>query len=131
MAWILNENEIQALLDAPAEKRYKYFLNHVAGMQELWSLKNESGWVLCGDKDGQIIIPVWPHRFYAQKCSVGEWKGCEPQSISTTDWLMKWTPGMIKDKRVVAVFPIPSGKGVIVNPAYLEKDLKEELSQYE
>ncbi len=38
---------------------------------------------------------------------------------------------MIKDKRMVVVFPTPDEKGVVINPQRINEDLLEELKQYE
>jgi hypothetical protein len=43
----------------------------------------------------------------------------------------KWLPGMEKDGIAVAVFPSSEGKGVLVAPARLKKDLEDELSRIE
>jgi len=49
-------------------------------------------------------------------------------SISLDDWLDKWLPGILKDGRQVAVFPVLGGHGVIVSPTRLRADL---LAQWE
>jgi hypothetical protein len=45
--------------------------------------------------------------------------------------MMKWIPGMVKDHRMVAVFPLPSNQGIIVNPERMKADLELALSAYE
>jgi hypothetical protein len=99
-------------------------------MEKLWSLKNENGWVICASDDGREMIPVWPHQFYAKQCACGEWLGCTPQNISLAVWVNKWIPGMLRDKRLVAVFPIPPLRRIILMPDRLAADINEELKKY-
>jgi hypothetical protein len=87
--------------------------------------------VLMGDPDEHELVPVWPHSRYAEACANESWVGAEPSSIPLDRWLEAWTPGMIRDKRQVAVFPVPSGQGVVVTPERLRVDLLQELEQYE
>ena len=60
-----------------------------------------------GDKDGEEMIPVWPHPLFAEAF----WFISNPFSdrmCSTTSPISIFlgTPGMEKDHRTVAVFPI-------------------------
>jgi hypothetical protein len=82
------------------------------------------------NEDGVELIPVWPHQRFADACANIQNQE-KAASISLEDWLEKWLPGMIRDGRQVAVFPVPGGKGTVVSPAQLKSDLSAECDQYE
>ncbi len=127
----MNEREFANVMALPAPRRYAYFIKRVADWHELWSLKEEDGWLLASDDQGQMLIPVWPHAKYAEACASGVWEGAKAQAIDLSDWLERWTIGMIHDQRMVAVFPIPSDRGIVVSPQRLQDDLEAELSRFE
>lgn len=131
MSWIPTEKEIEAVLSLEASKRYEHWIKRVADQQEVWSLWQEGGWALAGDDAGRQFVPVWPHSRYATVCAEGVWAGYQPKAIPLDAWLDRWIPGMERDQRLVAVFPTPKDKGVPRDPRELERDLREELSNYE
>ena len=131
MTWKLTDAELRAVTQLPPERRYNYAIKRFADQEKVWSLRNEDGWVLAADDEGNEIVPVWPHFLYAAQSALGDWANTVPQAIDLDAWLEKWLPGMIRDKRKVCVFPVPSGQGVVVSPERLESDLGEELSKYE
>ena len=126
----LSDQEIRSLIGASSEKRYEYWIKRVADLEEVWSLGDDSGWVLAADDDSTVGVPVWSHPEYAQACAEGEWAGNQPKAISLDDWLEKWLPGIARDNRMGSVFPIPDGKGVFVPPERVKEDLDEELENY-
>jgi hypothetical protein len=131
MGWVLRDNEIESVILLDGPKRYGYCVKKIADQQQLWGLRQEDGWALAVDDAGHELLPVWPHEKFALLCATGIWAGHQPKAIDLDDWLERWTPGMNKDGRLVAVFPTPQDKGVAVDPRRLEVDLREELSQYE
>ena len=130
MIWNLNGKEFENVVHLPPQKRYEYFVKKVADWREVWSLWND-GWVLMGDKDGDEMVPVWPHALFAEASAVGEWLGYEPRRISLEEWLTRWTPGMEVDHRRVAVFPVFEGQTTTASPLKLKIDLELELAKYE
>ena len=76
------------------------------------------------------VVLLWPHERFAIACAAddGEEKAA---SISLEDLLDKWLPGMLKDGRQVAVFPVPRGDGAIVSPSRLRADLLTQCEDYE
>lgn len=130
MPWEMHDKEFESVSGLSADERYAYFIKKVADFQEVWSLWSD-GWVMMGDEEGHECVPVWPHPRFASACAVGEWAGYEARLVELSPWMEKWIPGIQKDGRHVAVFPLPAGKNVVVTPARLESDLEEELAQYE
>ena len=129
MAKQFNDREFAAVtaLDGPA--RYSHFIGQVADWAEVWSLKSPDGWILAAAADGQVLVPVWPHERYAAACAIGEWAGATAQAIPLDVWLERWLPGMKRDLRAVAVFPVPNGSGVVVSTERLAEDLAAELAK--
>ena len=72
-------------------------------------------------------MPIWPHERFAASCAIDEWDDAMPSPINLSDWIEKWTPGMLSDGRQVAVFPTREDRGMVVDPIKLSDDLKEEL----
>ena len=124
----MDDKEVASVLALPYPARYEYFLQRVADEGIVWSLGSESGWVLDGDEHGREYVPAWPEERFAAACVGGNWQGTEPRGIELTEWRERWTPGMIADQRLVAVFPTPAGKAISVDPQLLEWDLEEQLS---
>jgi hypothetical protein len=127
----MNDKEFQSVSALPGPERYAHFIRRVADFEEAWSLSNENGWVLAGDKDGRESAPVWPHAEYAAACATGAWGGCEPKAIPLGDWMDKWLPGLARDGRMVAVFMTPNDSGVPIQPEAMARDLEAELEWYE
>lgn len=131
MAKAVNDREFAAVSALPGPARYSHFIGQVADWEEVWGLAGPSGWVLAADDDGQQLMPVWPHARYAAACAAGAWAGAVPEAIPLGRWLEAWLPGLVRDRRGVAVFPVPGGAGVPVEAQRLAADLSEALEQYE
>lgn len=127
---VVNDKEFEAVLTLPGSERYGYCLRSIADWEEVWSLRGLDGWILAADDAGHECIPIWDHPRYAEACASGLWEGSQPASIPLTHWLDRWIPGMIRDQKMVAVFPTPGNKGVIVSPERCRDDLTDELAAY-
>lgn len=130
MTWKPMEKEIESVVSLPAPKRYEYCVKRIADQEQVWSLWQE-GWALATDDAGHELVPIWPHSLYAIICTTGRWSGYIPKAIDLTEWKEKWTGGMQNDKRLVAVFPTPREKGVVVLPSRFQADLDSECMKYE
>jgi hypothetical protein len=132
MAWILKDKEFRSVTALPGAQRYEYFLKRVIDAELVWSLVGADGWILYGDNEGHETVPVWPHEKYAEACAVGDTESLKPRSIELKAWLERWLPGIRRDQRLVAVFPVPAGEasGVVVTPDRLQRDLEELARQW-
>jgi hypothetical protein len=131
MPYKMNKSQFDQVVSLPAIDRYNHFVSKVADWQQLWTLKGHDGFVLFGDESNQKCIPVWPHPDYAAALAQDSWSDCSPEELDLETFISKWLPSMLVDNRMVAVFPTPQQKGIIVNPLRLQKDLSAELEQYE
>jgi hypothetical protein len=86
-----------------------------------------------GDDAGARSIPVWPHKRYAEVFATGNWADAEAAPIDLEAWMERWLPRITSDGVQVAVFPVIEQKerGVVVPPEQLQRDLEQELKQYE
>jgi hypothetical protein len=125
MSYVANGKEVAAVFKLSGPERYSHFVRRVADWGEIWSLDDDGGWKLLGDDAGGELVPVWPAAAFARALCVGEWAGCRPRAIPMDDWLEKWTPGMARDGRKVAVLPTPEGRAVAVEPERLAADIRE------
>lgn len=130
MTWLVNGREFANVTHLEPSARYEYFIKRVADWQELWGLWKD-GWAMMGDSEGGELVPVWPHRLYAEALAHGDWLGYAPKNISLSDWMDKWIPGMIRENQSVAVFPVIEGPTTTVAPLRLKQDLEEELDKME
>ena len=131
MSYSINEQHINSVIALETSKRYEYFIQRVADWEELWSLKDESGWVSSANNEGLMSIPFWPHPKFAELCASDSWEGNNPSPIALSDFMSKWLPGMNHDGLSVAVFPLPEGKAVEINPLELLEQLEMACQQYE
>ena len=58
--------EIRALLSKDGPTRYSYFVKQVADTEQVWGLREPDGWVSVSDDSEIPMLPVWPHREYAE-----------------------------------------------------------------
>jgi hypothetical protein len=130
MTWIVNEREFKEVSSLPAPKRYGYFIKRVVDWGELWGLWNEQGWALVGDNADRESMPVWPHETYALAYSKQSRADYQTRSIPLSEWFDHWLPTIARDNRLVAVFPTLAGKGIVVEPDRLKRDLEQELAKY-
>lgn len=128
MSYDVSEPELKTVSALSAAARYRYFLNKIADWQEVWSVGDEGGWALMSD--GALeVVPVWPAKAYAAVVCQGDWADHEPKAISLSAWMERWTPGMTKDQRRVAVFPLADHTAIIVLPDKLAEDIQDALAE--
>jgi Protein of unknown function (DUF2750) len=125
----ISDQELAAVMALPAQERYSYFVRCVADTEELWTLRNEEDFVLYGDDDRRELVPVWPHRRFAEANGQDSWDDTKPFKIDLDRWLAAWTTGLEVEGRFVAVFPLPSQQGIVVSPAHLAEDLMAEAGK--
>ena len=131
MSYTLNEKHMSNVLALPAQEKLEYFIGRVVDWEEVWGLKDDSGWASSTDNAGVMSIPFWPHLKFAKLCNSDLWKGNIPTPISLIDFMSKWLPGLNNDGLKVAVFPTPSGKSIQLEPSVLLEQLELECEKYE
>ncbi|HET9158764.1 MAG TPA: DUF2750 domain-containing protein [Myxococcaceae bacterium] len=130
MTRTLSSEQITAVIALNGPKRYAHFIKRAADEGEAWGLY-EGGWALMGDGDERPLFPIWPAREYAQLLAVGEWASHEPRAIPVHSLLDELLPDLREKGTGLAVFPVPSGRGVVPELDVVEADLRQELSRIE
>ncbi|MEN6316564.1 MAG: DUF2750 domain-containing protein [Clostridiaceae bacterium] len=125
----MNNKEIESVSKLSGSKRYEYFIKKVADFEEVWGLY-DNGWAVGESSDGNINIPFWPKKEFAQLCSKEAWTGYLPKRITLEDFMNNWLPGMNRDNRKPAIFYTEEDKGVVIEITRLLNDLEEELMKY-
>ncbi|HTE18405.1 MAG TPA: DUF2750 domain-containing protein [Armatimonadota bacterium] len=130
MTWEMHPKEFASVVALPGPERYEYFIKRVADWESIWGLYQD-GWFLMGDAEGRAVFPVWPHPRFAEAIATGDWDGAVAREISLDDFREKWLPGMTREGKSVAVFPVPPRQSVPVSPERLTRDLEVELADME
>ncbi|WP_291591792.1 DUF2750 domain-containing protein [Bacteroides sp.] len=123
----MKNNKINNIVNLTASERYDYFIRKVADFEEVWGLKDTEGWALMGNKE-QVLFPVWCEIEFAELC---KWDNYQPTAIPLDDFIEKLLPKLEKDDVMLAIFPIPKGKGVICKVQGVKSDIEKECEQYE
>ncbi len=124
----VHPNKLKRVISMSGAERFDYFVRKVADFDEVWGLHGK-GWATATDEDGKVAVPFWPEADFAAECAVEEWDGYQPKSITLDDFLGKWLPGLLADQRLVAVFPTPASRGVLVEPDSVDSALRRELEE--
>ncbi|MCX6952723.1 MAG: DUF2750 domain-containing protein, partial [Verrucomicrobia bacterium] len=111
---------------ADGKRRYTYFVGRVCETRKVWSLYQD-GWASFGVGDQQLL-PLWPHRAYAEPFRHGNWATYEPAEIDLDEFLAEWIPRLQHSGLAPAVFPTPAGHAVVVTPDDLAATLRQELA---
>jgi len=126
----LSPEQVEAMLHAPPEERYRYFLEQVAARQQAWGLSGKGGWAIAEDDNGEDLIPLWPRSEFAQAAASGLWESDKPRAIALDDLFGQWLPGMKADGRLATVFPVGEAHDLVLSASQLRGDLEAELERF-
>lgn len=128
----ISDKEFAAVSRLDPIARYRHFLKRVADWREVWGLY-EDGWMSLHDDEQRLLLPLWPARRYAEAYRADDWgQRAEARAIPLDELLEDWLPGLKKDGRGIAVFPVvPAKESIHPSLDDFERDLREELRQYE
>ncbi|GGJ94756.1 hypothetical protein GCM10007063_16610 [Lentibacillus kapialis] len=124
----MKNEEIKAVSNLPAPKRYEYFIKKVADFEEVWGLF-EDGWAISEDENGSPLFPFWPKKEFANLCAIHEWNGYRPKKIDLEEFIEEWLPGMDADGIRPSIFWNNTDSAVLETHT-LKLDLEEELNNY-
>lgn len=124
----MNKKEFEALVQKPANIRYEYFIKKVVDAEEVWGLY-EDGWATAQDEEGNMVIPFFPKREFAEHTARNEWEGCKAVAIDLDEFKDEWLVGMKKDNVRPSIFPTDED-AALVEIDVLLKDLNSELENY-
>lgn len=124
----VNKKEFEAVLKQAPNIRYEYFIKKVADSEEVWGLYDE-GWATADDGEGNVCLPFFPKKEFAQHNAVGEWANYQPKSIDVYEFFEQWLVGMKRDKIKASIFPNGINSSLVEIDVLL-RDLKKELAKY-
>ena len=127
----MHPKEFETTVQLPAKKRYDYFIKKIVDFEEVWSLRNEKGWVMSEDE----IIRKYRSFIFGRQRSMplivrlnyGE--NLLPEMIDLDDFLEEWLPGMIADGINPSIF-YNRNDSVSIEIPTLKEDVEEELKNY-
>lgn len=124
----VTDREIQAIVSLPPERRYEHFVKKAAENMEVWGLRySDDRWAIGTSDHARESFPVWPDPRYAELMANRQWAGAVPHAIVLDDWLRKWSPGLARDGRLVAVFPCLTSEVALRPPEALASDIRSYL----
>lgn len=124
----MNNEMINALVNADSNKRYEYFIKKIADNEVAYGLFND-GWALY-ESDGNTYFPLWSEKEFAELCIKDEFKSYEVEEIDLEDILNELLY-KLKDENIgIAVFPTNNDIGVCVDCNKARNDIEDELAKY-
>jgi len=124
----MHQKEFDAVIKQPSNIRYEYFIKKVADYEEIWGLYDD-GWATAQDDDGNMLIPFFPKKEFAEYCAVNEWKKFKAEPIDLYEFIDEWLVGMKKDKVRPSIFPTNENTAMVEIDILL-RDLNLELENY-
>jgi len=119
------QSEIEEIFCLAEDKQYKYFLNMVGELEQVWGLKDKESWVTIKDMNTDIAMPLWPSYDFARYCIENQWKEAVPESIDLFEFLEYWLLGMKRDGCRVLIFGDTEGQGIAIDAGKLKADIEE------
>ncbi|WP_144558354.1 DUF2750 domain-containing protein [Shouchella miscanthi] len=125
----MNKLEIEKTMRMNSQKRYEYFIKKVSDYEEVWSLRNEQGWVTSKLDNGSTSLNFWPTKEHAELCAMKEWKKTVAVSIDLEEFIDSWLPGIDNDGVSVSIF-FNNKDSITVPVKEILNDLEQELENY-
>lgn len=125
----MHPKELETTMQLPAKKRYDYFIKKIVDFEEVWSLRNEKGWVMSEDDYRVPRLHFWPTEDYAAYCAIDQWEKTVPEMIDLDDFIEEWSPGMLADGINPSIF-YNRNNSVSIEIQTLKEDIEEELKNY-
>lgn len=124
----MNPKEFESVIKQPPNIRYEFFIKQVADFEEVWGLYDE-GWATAQDDEGNMLIPFFPKKEFAEYCAVNEWRNFKAEPINLYEFIDKWLVGMRKDGIKPSIFPT-NEDSVMVEIDVILNDINNELENY-
>ena len=129
----ISEQEFDAILKLPPDKRYQYFIKRVCDWEQIYTLYDDNSIILNEDKKGNMSVFLFPFEafasYYAQNTDELQSSFCK--KIELDKFIEEIIEKLLSHNVVNAlVFPVPNGYGLNVSLSQLKEDLKQELENY-
>jgi hypothetical protein len=84
----MNQKEFESVIKQPPNIRYEYFIKKVADYEKVWGLYDD-GWATAQDDDGNMLIPFFPKKEFAEYCAVNKWNKFKAEPIDVYEFIDK------------------------------------------
>lgn len=129
MPYKIDSQVISAVLNLSNLERYQYFIKRICDREEIWMLKNVSGFVT-SESEGRRCLAVWPSPAYAELFIGGDWKNARSELIELNKFVENWIPGMIQDGIYLGIFPNLEFDAIVISADRIIPDIRKELESY-
>lgn len=110
------------------EERSMLFFQYCLKTQQVWLAKNDNGFIMIDSPNG-LLLPVWPHRDLVETWEEPALGIVEIVSVSLSDFMTIWLPGMEKNDTGVCIFPLNQDDGgICMSAADLNASFEEEMA---
>ncbi|KAE8560132.1 hypothetical protein BJH92_10750 [Paenibacillus polymyxa] len=89
----------------------------------------DDGWVMTSDNNGDLLVPFWPKREFAEYCAYEEWSSCTAEIIPLNTFISELLPKIKEAQYKPSIFWNRENAAALEINALL-KDLEQELKQY-
>lgn len=126
MHYAPSPKELATFDDTTAVERLNYFLTRAMEAEEVWGLSNGRGWVM-KDKDGSLVLPVWPYSEFANANAVGEDESKVADAVSLEHFIYNLLPQLIDQDIHIEVMPTRTKKGLVMEAQALFEIIERKL----
>jgi hypothetical protein len=126
----MNKKDFLEILNLPVLKRYNYFIEKVAGFEEVWGLYDNNGWAMFINRSGHKMVPFWPNKIFAEICILNFGEEYRPEPIDIYKFIGSWLLELKENQIKPAIFYTPNKTYFKVNNDILINDIKSELYAY-
>nr|WP_246601038.1 DUF2750 domain-containing protein [Alteromonas antoniana] len=95
---------VKQVFSLSADDRQTLFLDYVEKAQAVWLLKGNDGFVMMAGEEGERL-PVWPHFDLASAWNGETEANTEAVSISLSQFVQDWLPGLGKNQIELVLCP--------------------------
>ena len=105
--------ENQFLMDASSEELLDYFLSRAMECEDIWGLKNVSGWIM-RDHGATTYLPVWNYAVMAEACAIDDLSDYSADSMSLEHFVYGILPQLQEMDAGVEFLATPERKGILL-----------------
>lgn len=113
MRYAPTSSELALLQTLSAAERIEYTLPRLVEAEEVWSIGNDSGWLI-REVDGCDVIALWPYRQLAQEYAEQQQPDSVPQSVSLEQFINSVLKQCIRRDIRMEICPASSGAGQVM-----------------
>ncbi|MCM3130562.1 DUF2750 domain-containing protein (plasmid) [Paenibacillus urinalis] len=124
----MNKKEFEAVINLPSNVRYEYFIKKVADYEEVWGLY-DNGWAVTSDPNGNLLLPFWPKKEFAEACAIEDWKNYKAESIDLSGFIEEFLPQLKEDGIKPSIF-FNNDDSAVLEVNTLIEDIETELEKY-